>query len=186
MSWGHTLEKLSGATAITGYADGPPQVSWTFYSDPTSGILGAGAVAAALQHRRRTGHGTHIELSQLEATIRLVGHAFLEYQALGHSPERTGNRSPWAAPSGVYRCSGEDSWVAIEVHDDQEFQRLCHVLGRRDLAHDPRFADAAGRYRNQDSLDPIISAWTECRHPSGGHAGTARERRQGRGRADCV
>ena len=163
-SWGHTLEELSGASAITGYDGGAPQVSWIFYSDPTSGIIAAGAAMAALQHLRSTGHGAHIELAQLEATIRLIGHAFLNYQASGHIPERVGNIHPWAAPAGVYRCAGNDNWLALEVLSDQEFQSLCAVIGKHTLAEDSRFADGASRYKNRDALDRVIAEWTKSRN----------------------
>ena len=77
--------------------------------------------------------------------------------------DRRGNRHRSIAPHGVYRCSGEDSWVAIAVENDAQFAALCETIGRPELARDERYADVVSRYRNQDGLDPIISEWTAGR-----------------------
>ena len=86
---------------------------------PSSGFRGAGAVLAALHHRRSTGEGQYIDLSEQEAAIPLVGAALMDFAMNGRLPERIGNRSPWAAPQGCYRCRGDDDWLVISIENDE-------------------------------------------------------------------
>ena len=74
-----------------------------------------------------------------------------------------GNRDDWDAPHGAYRCEGGDRWVAIAVTNDEEWQALCRVIDRLDLASDARLAGASGRREHQDELDDAITAWTSAR-----------------------
>jgi crotonobetainyl-CoA:carnitine CoA-transferase CaiB-like acyl-CoA transferase len=66
------------------------------------------------------------------------------------------------APQGVYRCRGEDRWVAISVSSDNEWQALCRALGDPPWCKEERFATAMGRLENQDDLDNYIEEWTCC------------------------
>ncbi|TMC68018.1 MAG: CoA transferase, partial [Chloroflexi bacterium] len=84
--------------------------------------------------------------------------------SLNHrEPSRRGNRHSSMAPHGCYSCSGDDEWVTIACENDAEFAFLCSALEQPGLADDPRFADIVSRYRNQNELDEIISAWTNGR-----------------------
>ena len=95
----------------------------------------------------------------------MVAEGLLDYSMNGTQPERDGNRDPHLAPHGVFRCAGQDQWVSLAVRDDQEWQLLCGVLSRPDLAADTRFTTLAGRKQNEDELEAIISAWTLTRTP---------------------
>jgi benzylsuccinate CoA-transferase BbsF subunit len=70
-----------------------------------------------------------------------------------------GNRHPTMAPYGVFRCAGDDDWLALAVDSDEAFAALCREMGQPGLASDERFADAAVRHDNQDALEPIVAAW---------------------------
>jgi crotonobetainyl-CoA:carnitine CoA-transferase CaiB-like acyl-CoA transferase len=78
----------------------------------------------------------------------------------GEPPARIGNRDPYIAPHGLFRCHGEDRWVSIVVANEEEWRRLCNGMGRPELAADSRFASLAGRKANEDALEEILSAWT--------------------------
>jgi crotonobetainyl-CoA:carnitine CoA-transferase CaiB-like acyl-CoA transferase len=136
-----------------------PHKSAIAYGDPNAGAIAAASALAALMHRERTGEGQHIEVAQWEAMIGNVGEFLLAYQMLGQVEAAIGNRHV-SRVQGVYRCAGEDMWVAISVGSDAEFASLCEVLGRPELAHDARFADVVSRRRNQDELDGIVREWT--------------------------
>ena len=84
----------------------------------------------------------------------------LDWEANQRIGERIGNRHPWLAPQGCYRCEGDDACCVVSVHDDTEWAALCGVIGQPELAHDPRFATNDARMRNHDAIDTIISAWT--------------------------
>ncbi len=171
IAYGTHIEQLAGLVSLNGYPDGPPQRSAISYGDPMAGTVAAAATIAALLHRRWTGQGQHIEVAQWEAFLSMLGEAFLEYSMTGREPPRRGNSHSSMAPHGVYRCQGDDSWVAIAVGSDAEFASLCRVIGRPELAQDGRFADVVSRHRHQDELDEIISAWTRER----GHREVAAE-----------
>ena len=160
---GESIEALAGIVAQTGYRDEDrPMKSGINYADPIVGMQAAAAVLAALVHRRRTGAGQFIDLSMRETTVSLIGEQILDYAANGRLPQRIGNRHPFFAPQGAYRCRGEDQWLTICVRSDAEWRALCNVIGRPELAADPRVADVAGRRAHHDELDAILSEWAEA------------------------
>jgi crotonobetainyl-CoA:carnitine CoA-transferase CaiB-like acyl-CoA transferase len=117
---------------------------------------------AALEHRDRTGEGMFIDVSQFETFGSIGGELYLSASVTGAPPERHANRCPDRAPQGVYRCQGEDEWVAISVQDDDEWRALAGVLGSAVDGGDV-YDTLAGRLANQDELDATISAWTGAR-----------------------
>jgi len=159
--YGMGLEPASGMSSITGYAGGDPLRTGISFTDPYSGIVGAGAVLAALHYRRRTGKGQYIDLSEQEAAIPVVGYALMDYAMNGRMPQRMGNRSGWYAPQGCYRCAGDDNWLVITVRNDAEWQTFCEATDRPEWADEPRFADVLGRFQNHDELDALITSWTQ-------------------------
>jgi crotonobetainyl-CoA:carnitine CoA-transferase CaiB-like acyl-CoA transferase len=158
---------MSGYSQLTGYEDGPPMLAGHPVTDALAGMMGTFSVLVALEHRRRSGRGQYLDLSQVEALTGLIGEAVADYSMNGRLWPRMGNRHPWMAPHGVYRCSGEDSWVAIAVGSDAEWRALCEVMGRVELANDARFATLPARHHNQSELDGHIEAWTRERGPHG-------------------
>ncbi|HLN18069.1 MAG TPA: CoA transferase [Acidimicrobiales bacterium] len=134
----------------------------TTYMDAASGPGAAFATIAALRYRTSTDRGQLIEFAQIENIVNHLGDILVDCQ-LGVAPQRWGNRDPWRAPQGLYPCRGENDWLAISVGDDEAWRAFAAVLGRGDLAGDPRFADLAGRQRHHDELDAIIAAWTADR-----------------------
>jgi crotonobetainyl-CoA:carnitine CoA-transferase CaiB-like acyl-CoA transferase len=168
-AYGMGLEPASGISSMTGYRGGDPLRSGISFTDPYSGMVGAGAVLSALHYRRRTGKGQYIDLSEHEAAVPVVGYALMEYamSAMGGSasggngrlPERMGNRSYWYAPQGCYPCKGDD-WLVITVGNDEEWAAFCEATGHAEWAEDRRFADVLARFENHDALDEAISSWT--------------------------
>ena len=123
------------------------------------------AVLATLRHRRRTGQGQPIDLSQAEPMISLLGPAILDCSVNGCVPTRQGNRDAAAAPSGVYPCAGEDRWLAISVATDHQWRALAEELGAPEWMTDPRFATLLARHQHHDALDAAITARTPDREP---------------------
>jgi benzylsuccinate CoA-transferase BbsF subunit len=163
VSYGPATVPLAGFSAVTGYKGGPPMHVGISYGDPTAGLHGALAVLAALCHRRRTGEGQFIDVSLWEASATLLPEALLDREMNGVEPPRDGNRHPYMAPHCVFRSAGEDRWVSIAVGNDEEWSALCEVLGKRELAVDPRYATLAERKRNEDELEAVVGAWTATR-----------------------
>ncbi len=83
----------------------------------------------------------------------------------GTQPPRNGNRVAGMAPHGIFPCAGEDRWLSIACGSDEEWRSLCGVMGRPELADDPRFRSLAGRKANEDELERIVSEWTSTLDP---------------------
>ena len=147
---------------LTGYVGGPPLPMENAFSDPFNGILGAFAILVALSHRDRTGKGQHIDYSQQEAVMQMVGPAFMDYAMNGRSAAPMGNRHPLdaAAPHGVFPAAGEDRWISIAVGSDLEWQGLVAAMGDPEWARAAEYASTSERVRNIDALHERLAAWT--------------------------
>jgi crotonobetainyl-CoA:carnitine CoA-transferase CaiB-like acyl-CoA transferase len=163
MGYGPAIAPLTGLSAMTGYAGGPPQEVGISYGDPNSGIHAAVAVTAALAARKRTGRGQYIDVSLWESVAALVPEGWMDYAMNETQPPRQGNHDPWMAPHNCYRCAGEDEWVTIACGTDDEWGTLCQAIGQPGLVTDARFRGAAQRKANEEELDRILSAWTATR-----------------------
>jgi benzylsuccinate CoA-transferase BbsF subunit len=162
VSYGPTLQALSGYTLLMRHAGKEP-AGWGYsYADMSGGYSGALAVLMALWHRRRTGEGQFIDMSQFETISSVVGPSLLNISANNATIAPFGNRSQEApaAPHGIYRCAGDDRWCAITVFTEDEWQAFCKVLGSPAWTQDPRFTTLARRLENQDVLDRHVEAWT--------------------------
>ncbi|MCD5403666.1 MAG: CoA transferase [Dehalococcoidia bacterium] len=160
LGYGIGQEQLSGMAHMTGYRGEGPMKSGINHGDPITGSHAAGVLMAALRHRRRTGKGMYIDVSQQESSVALMGPEVLAYQMTGQEPERRGNRSGWYAPANSYRCAGEDRWVTIAVTNQDQWRSLAQAMDADGLADDPRFTTKEARRENHDDLDRIISEWT--------------------------
>jgi crotonobetainyl-CoA:carnitine CoA-transferase CaiB-like acyl-CoA transferase len=159
--YGNTIESLSGLYYLTGYSGGKPQMlGHTAVGDPIVAFHAAFAILVGLNRRQQTGGGCHLEIAQIEALARFSGLAFMEYAMNGRNPKRSGNRHSSMAPHDCYPCKGKDSWVSISVASDEEWTSLCRIMGKPELAGDPRFSGMLNRWKNQEALEDIIGAWT--------------------------
>jgi benzylsuccinate CoA-transferase BbsF subunit len=159
-TYGMSLSSITGLDSLTGYTGGPPMPMENAFADPLGGIIGALAVLLALSHRDRTGEGQHIDCSQQEAILPMVGPAYMDYLMNGRIAGPMGNRHPLgvAAPHGVFPCAGQDRWVSIAVLTDEEWQGLVEAMGRPDWTRE--FADAARRRQDLEALHAKLSTWT--------------------------
>ncbi|MFZ0676964.1 CaiB/BaiF CoA transferase family protein [Candidatus Binatus sp.] len=153
--YGNTVEAMAGVTGQTGYHDGDGQ-RYTLSNalgDPVGGLHGVFALMVALRERERTGRGQLIELAQVESLIPFVADAMLDFQFTGKVPVARGNRHREHAPHGIYRCAGDDNWIALACETDDQWRSLAHALG----IEDQRFATASARKANEDALDAELS-----------------------------
>ena len=158
MGYGPAIPPLTGLAAATGYIGGEAEEMGLSMPDPTAGITAALSVISALVKRSETGQGDHLDITLWEATAVLNSEAWMQYELTGTQPIRMGNRSTDMSPHGVFRCRGDDHWVAIACKDDSVWQRLAGVIDRS-IATDLRFRTLADRHANEDELERIIGEW---------------------------
>jgi crotonobetainyl-CoA:carnitine CoA-transferase CaiB-like acyl-CoA transferase len=157
-AFGPLNSAFAGVTWLWNHPDAPyPGGCALNHPDHTAAKLAAGIILAALEHRRRTGEGQMIEMSQAESAAYLLGDVYLHEACTGRRVEQTGNTSPYAAPHGVYRCRGDDRWVAIAVVTDEDWRAFAQTLGWPD---DPSLATVEGRLAHGTELDARVEEWT--------------------------
>ena len=150
-----------GMMSVTGYPDDHPKGE-ARRAGPgivdVSGSLYAGiAIIGALYGRDASGQkGRHIDLGLLDCGVALMSHAAQTYLASGHPPPRRGNAGPGGVPSDAFRC--KDSSIMIVVGNNEQFVRLCDVLGLPDLSHHPDYCTTELRIKNRKFLDAIIAS----------------------------
>jgi crotonobetainyl-CoA:carnitine CoA-transferase CaiB-like acyl-CoA transferase len=154
---------LSGMNYLVGYENGPPLAANMRYGDSCAGAAAAFAALVALMHRERTGEGQFVDVSAVEVLSSLVGDALFEYNLTGHVPGPDGNRHSEMAPHGCYPCLA-DEWLSLAVATDDEWRRLCEILGEPTLADDPRFVTLAARQANLAALDAGLAERTRSHH----------------------
>jgi len=143
-----------------GYRDEDPMMAGNAYPDPVASFNAANAILTALFHRKRTGRGQYINLSQAEASTCLLGETVLGYAMTREVPPRMGNRHRAHTPHSAYPCKGEDKWVAIAVGSEEEWEALGDAMDNPGWMKEPRFADSLSRSAHQDELDGLIAGWT--------------------------
>jgi crotonobetainyl-CoA:carnitine CoA-transferase CaiB-like acyl-CoA transferase len=154
-AYGPLNSAFAGVTWLWNHPDAPyPAGSALNHPDHVAAKLSAVAVLAALEHRRRTGDGQLVEMSQAESAAYLMGEFYL-------APARQqGNTVEYACPHGVYPAAGEDRWCAIAVVGDAAWERFAHCLG---WAPEPRLAALEGRLAARAELDTRVAEWTRGR-----------------------
>lgn len=158
--FGHVLQGAAGFNHLTGWPDQPPIGTGTAYTDFLVPHLGAIALIAALDYRRRTGIGQFIDFSQFEAAIHGLGTAVLDWTANGHNQERMGNRDPEAAPHGAYKCK-DGRWLVIACETEGHWAALKAALGRPEWCDLERMRRRWQRIDEQKEIDRHLTFWIE-------------------------
>jgi crotonobetainyl-CoA:carnitine CoA-transferase CaiB-like acyl-CoA transferase len=152
---------MAGFQGLVGYEGQSPVGPYGPYTDFVGPRFSLVALVAALDHRRRTGEGCWLDVSQAEAGINFLAAEVVQGAASGRYACARGNRDPQVSPNGVFACAGEDQWIAITAKDDAAWARLAGLVGGEAL--DAAFATLAGRKAQEDRLEGAIEAWTRTR-----------------------
>jgi crotonobetainyl-CoA:carnitine CoA-transferase CaiB-like acyl-CoA transferase len=165
VSYGPTLQALAGFTMLMADRDGEPAGFGYSYADMSGGYTGALAALLALWHRRRTGRGQFVDLSQFEAVVSVIGPPLLDIAANHREQSPPGYRSQEspAAPHGVYRCrpraDDADRWLALSVRSQPQWDAFVGALGSPPWAYDAKFRTLYLRMRHSADLDSHVGRW---------------------------
>jgi crotonobetainyl-CoA:carnitine CoA-transferase CaiB-like acyl-CoA transferase len=127
-----TMEQIAGLAWVTGLPEGPP-IAPRGACDPFAGTHAAFALTAALEFAERTGRGQLVEVPMIESVLNVTAVQTAEYELFGRIAERRGNRGHVGARQDVYRCAGEDDWIAVAVRTDDEADALAALIPGADL-----------------------------------------------------
>ncbi|CAB1369255.1 CaiB/BaiF CoA transferase family protein [Denitratisoma oestradiolicum] len=148
----------TGVLTLNGEPTGGPVRTGFPAVDVMTSLLVANAAMAALRVRDQTGEGQRIEVSLLDALMHAQASSIGTYLATGDRPVRTGNRSLYFAPSGVYPTK-DGKHVVITTPGEKFFGKVCRAL-ETDWDTDPRFHDINARLANEDELDRVVGERT--------------------------
>jgi crotonobetainyl-CoA:carnitine CoA-transferase CaiB-like acyl-CoA transferase len=155
-------QAISGYMSITGFPDNPPTRSGQSISDYYAGMLCAFSIVAALHYRQRTGKGQRLDIALLDSLITALDNLGERYTVGGEVLTRKGNISFAGSSSGVYRTA--DGYVAIAAGSSNlVWRRFCQLIGKPELADDPRFVTTAARRLHQAETAAVIQEWTGVR-----------------------
>ena len=162
-----TMEQMTGLAWLTGHADDQPRIQ-RGPCDPLAGLHAAFALLVALEERERLGRGVHVECTMVEGALNAAAELAIEFSAYGGRLTREGNRSPAAAPQGLYPCAGHDPvasprWLALSVETDGQWRALRALLGDPDWARDADLVDREGRRAAHDRIDAALRPWFAAR-----------------------
>ncbi len=144
------VQGMGGLMSLTGQPGSGPTRVGTSIGDIAAGLFTAIGVNAALYHRELTGEGTKIDVAMLDCQVALLENAIARYVATGQVPGPLGSRHPSITPFEAFASA--DGHLIIAAGNDGLFRKLCDVLGRPELAGDPRFCSNEARTDNVDAL----------------------------------
>jgi len=148
------VQAMGGLMSVTGEQDGPPLKVGVAVTDLLTGLYASTAVLAALAERDRSGLGQRVELALLDVQVAALANQAESFLVTGRPPGRMGNAHPSIVPYQAFRTS--DGYVVVAVGNDAQFARLAEVVGRPELARDPRFATNGARVAHRGELVPIL------------------------------
>jgi crotonobetainyl-CoA:carnitine CoA-transferase CaiB-like acyl-CoA transferase len=148
------VQAMGGLMSITGDPDGEPMKVWVAVADIFTGLYAAVAILAALNERRSSDKGQHIDLALLDVQIATLANQGMNFLASGKTPRRHGNAHPNIVPYQAFATS--DGHIVIAVGNDAQFARFVALLGFPELSKDPRFQKNADRVRNRTALIEVL------------------------------
>ncbi len=151
------IQAESGLMSLNGFADGPPVRVGPPVVDVSTGMMACNAVLAGLLARQHTNRGQHVEVALFDTAANLGALYGMSHLIDGGVPARFGQAPPGAAPVGLFEASDGPFYLCIV--NDRLFRRLAvDVLGRPDLADDPRFSKNRARAANRPALFAELAA----------------------------
>ncbi|MBX6374680.1 MAG: CoA transferase [Acetobacteraceae bacterium] len=156
------IQAMGGVMSLTGEPEGTPQKVGIPVADLFAGLYGCIGILAALNHRRETGQGQHIDIGMLDTHVAWLANQGMNYLATGENPPRLGNQHPNIAPYQEFPT--KDGYIILAIGNDPTFERFCKAFGQEHLLADERFATNPKRVENRqlvtDTLTPVMKTKT--------------------------
>ena len=152
------IQAESGFMHMNGAADGPPTKLPVALMDVLAAHQLKEGLLVALLSRERDGDGAYVPVSLFQAAVSGLVNQATNWLVAGHSPQRMGSAHPNIAPYGTPYTTADQRSIVLAVGTDRQYAALCEILGRPDLANDPRFATNADRVEHRDALTQILNA----------------------------
>jgi len=148
------IQAMGGIMSITGEPEGEPMKVGVAVADLFTGQNAVIAILAALQARILTGEGQHLDISLFDSQLGWLANVASSYLISGNLPKRYGNAHANIVPYQSFRAS--DGWFVITVGNDKQFDSLCGIIERPELATDSRFLTNSKRVENREALVEIL------------------------------
>jgi crotonobetainyl-CoA:carnitine CoA-transferase CaiB-like acyl-CoA transferase len=167
VGFAQTMEQMAGLAWLTGHSDDQPRIQ-RGPCDPLAGVHAAFASLVALAERDATDRGSFVECTMVEGALNAAAEQVAEFTAHGNLMQRDGNRSPKAAPQGLYPCRGHQTmedprWLALSVESEAQWRALLDWLGNPSWGEGLRSASLAERRAAQDKIDEHLRAFVADR-----------------------
>jgi len=144
------VQGMGGLMGVTGVPEGEPMRAGVAITDIMTGMYACTGILAALHHRNRTGEGQHIDIALLDVQVATMANQALSYLVTGQDPRRLGNAHASIVPYQAFATRNGD--ITVAGGNDNQFRKLCVVLGQPALGTDPRYATNAARVANRTDL----------------------------------
>jgi benzylsuccinate CoA-transferase BbsF subunit len=160
VTYGPSLAGLAGLDSMVGYEQERVLGMQQAYADINAALFGAFAMQIALYHREKHGEGQQIEVAQIEALLSTMPEPIMEASLNRRILNTLGNVNPMMSVHNNYPCRGDDKWISIAIHTEEEWEKFCHAIGDPAWTKKEDFADAYKRSLNRRKLDRRIAEWT--------------------------
>jgi len=162
VGFAQTMDQFTGLAWLTSFPEDQPRIQQG-PCDPFAGAHAAFGFLMALAQRDHTGEGSSVEVPMVEGALNAAVEQIVEWSCYGKEMQRNGNRSPYAAPQGLYRCQGWEQWLAISCETDEQWRGLRKALGDPEWSRDPILEEFRARQSQEDIIDAHLSDWAEHR-----------------------
>lgn len=153
------IQAVSGLMSTLGTEEGEPIKVPNPVVDFTAGLLATLGVLLALMARDRLGIGQRVDVNLFDASLTIQRATVSAYLESGELPRKTGSGAPYASPNEVYKTG--DGYIMLAAYSPKRWETLCRLIGREELARDPRFLTLKARVANRKLLKLILEEYFE-------------------------
>jgi len=149
------MQGVSGLMSITGEPDGEPQKIGLAVTDIGSGMWGAFAIMAALNHRQKSGAGQYIDISMMDAQVSWLTYQAAYFFAYGEAPKRLGAAHPTLVPYQGFMCQ-DGKYINVAVGSERIWERFCQAMNLMHMWDDPLYANNGDRVNQRGKIVPLL------------------------------